>query len=272
VLAANPDAIIIGELWKKADVLPLIHGDQVDTAMNYRFRNAVMGYFGKVDDKGFPDDNQALQNPSLFARKLNAVREDYPDATYYTLMNLLDSHDTQRILWSLTPGDRNREAKEFNAANLALGKDMLALAAVVQMTTPGAPTVYYGDELGMTGGHDPGSRGGMPWDRAKWDRDLFEFVKQIIRLRKAQPVLRRGQYRALMAEGESFAYERVYEGQRIVVAFNTATHPADITIPLETQASAARILFGDSASAALQSSSLKITAPARSGVVVALEN
>ena len=122
VKTAKPNAPIIGELWKKDEVLPKIHGDQADTTMNYRFRNAILGFFGKVDNKGFPDDGQSDQPPSLFASKLNSIREDYPDATYYTLMNLMDSHDTERILWSLTPGQYNREDREFNAANLAHGQ------------------------------------------------------------------------------------------------------------------------------------------------------
>ncbi len=142
-------------------------GDQADTAMNYRFRNAILGFFGKVDDKGFVDDGQSNQPPSLFAEKLISVREDYPDAAYYTLLNLMGSHDTQRILWALTPGNRNREDREFNAANVAEGKARLMLAAVVQMTIPGAPTIYYGDEIGLNGDDDPDDRRTFPWqDRA----------------------------------------------------------------------------------------------------------
>src|SRR5207253_8344524 len=102
------------------------------------------------------------QPPSLFARKLNSLREDYPDATYYTLMNLVDSHDTKRILWSLTPGQSNREDKEFNAANLALGKRRLYLADVVQFTVPGAPTIYYGDDGALNGAADPDDRPTRP--------------------------------------------------------------------------------------------------------------
>ena len=163
VLAAKPDAIILGELWKKGDVLPYVHGDQADSTMNYRFRNAVMGFFGVVDNKGFPDDGQSDQPPSLFAEKMISVREDYPDGAYYTLMNLLGSHDTMRILWDLTPGANNREEKEFDPANVAWGLDMLRLAAIIQMTTPGAPTIYYGDEVAVTGDDDPDDRRTFPW-------------------------------------------------------------------------------------------------------------
>ena len=164
VKSTKPDAPIIGELWKKDEVLPMIHGDQADTTMNYRFRNAILGFFGTDRQQGLPRRRQSDQPPSLFARKFNSMREDYPDATYYTLMNLMDSHDTERILWSLTPGQNNRESKEFNAANLALGKQRLDLATVVQFTMPGAPTIYYGDEVGMTGADDPDDRRPFPWN------------------------------------------------------------------------------------------------------------
>src|SRR5262249_30883608 len=86
VKTASPTAPIIGELWHKSDVLPMLPGDQADTTMSYRFRNAVTGFFGTVDFKGFPDDGQSNEPPSLFANKLNSLREDYPDATYYTAM------------------------------------------------------------------------------------------------------------------------------------------------------------------------------------------
>ena len=78
-------------------------------------------------------------------------------------MNLLDSHDTERLLWTLTPGADNRADREQNAANVAAGKERQRLAALIQFTLPGAPTVYYGDEVGMTGDDDPDDRRTYPW-------------------------------------------------------------------------------------------------------------
>jgi glycosidase len=94
---------------------------------------------------------------------MDSIREDYADATYYTFQNLLDSHDTKRILWSLTPGKDNREDKELNAANVALGKQREVIAALVQMTVPGVPTFYYSDEVSVTGSDDPDDRRTFPW-------------------------------------------------------------------------------------------------------------
>ena len=237
VKTAKPDAPIIGELWKKDEILPKIHGDQADTTMNYRFRNAILGFFGKVDNKGFPDDGQSDQPPSLFAKKINSLREDYPDATYYTLMNLMDSHDTQRILWSLTPGQNNREDKEFNATNLAKGKDRLRLASMVQFTIPGAPTIYYGDEVGVTGSDDPDDRRTFPWvnDTPGGDAALRTYYQQLATIRQANPVLRDGALTFLLTDdaNRTLAYGMRTAGQVAVITVNrNETGPQTLTIPL----------------------------------------
>jgi glycosidase len=208
VKKTDKNATIIGELWKKEEILPKIHGDMADTTMNYRFRNAVLGFFGTVDDKGFADDGQTDQPPSMFARKLNSVREDYPDAVYYTLMNIMDSHDTKRILWSLTPGKSNREEKELNAANLAKGKQRLKLATLVQMTIPGAPTIYYGDEVALNGDDDPDDRRSFPWCTgdnegyrgACGDQDMLAHYRKLISARKQLPELTKGDLKFLLLD------------------------------------------------------------------------
>jgi glycosidase len=237
VKQTKADAPIIGELWKKDEILPKIHGDQADTTMNYRFRNAIQGFFGTVDNKGFPDDGASNEPPSLFARKLNSLREDYPNATYYTLMNLLDSHDTERILWSLTPGQNNREDKEFNAANLALGKQRLKLATVVQFTVPGAPTIYYGDEVAMTGSDDPDDRRTFPWnaDVPGGDANMMAHYRQLATIRQANPVFRDGALQFLLTDdaNRTLAYGMRTAAQVGIVAVNrNETGPQTLHIPL----------------------------------------
>ena len=252
VKAAKPDSPIVGELWKKDEILPKIHGDQADTTMNYRFRNAILGYFGTVDDKGFADDGQSNQPPSLFARKIMSTREDYPDATFFTMMNIMDSHDTQRILWSLTPGERNREAREFNAANLAQGKQNLRMATVVQMTMPGAPTIYYGDEVAVNGDDDPDDRRTFPWSNAPGsgmapyvhspqayfgatgDQSLLYHYRQLTRIRAANPVLRDGDLRFLLTNDDAtraMAYGRRGGNAAAIVAVNPGPDAQTLTIP-----------------------------------------
>nr|MBP7687347.1 hypothetical protein [Thermoflexales bacterium] len=263
VKAVDPNAIIIGELWKKGELLPKALGDMADTGMHYRFRNAILGFFGTVDDKGFNDDGQSNQPPSLFARKLNSVREDYPDATYYTLMNLLTSHDTRRILWQLTPGTRTPVDKELNAANLAQGKQLLKLAALVQMTLPGAPTIYYGDEVALNGDDDPDDRRTFPWlfpmiylpvvlhnstgtqalqptgqtvasyYDAGGDRAILDWYRMLTKLRHDHPVFRTGEPTFLLTDdvNRTMAYLMRTANEAVVVAVNrdTVTHTVSIT-------------------------------------------
>src|SRR4029078_8176197 len=90
-------------------------------------------------------------------------RDDYPDAAYFSLMTLLDSHDTERLRWTLTPGAETTAGREQTASNVAAGKLRVKLASLIQFTVPGAPTIYYGDEVGMTGDDDPDGRRTYPW-------------------------------------------------------------------------------------------------------------
>ncbi len=165
VKSTDREALIIGELWQKdSTLLRFLRGERADTTMNYRLRDAVIGLLapGGFDSAGFADSGRVIA-PSEFAARLLSIREDYPDPVYYSLMNLLDSHDTERLLWTLTPGPETRAGREQNIANLADGKRRLQLASLVQFTVPGAPTVYYGDEVGLTGDDDPDDRRTFPW-------------------------------------------------------------------------------------------------------------
>src|SRR6185436_15968590 len=92
------------------------------------------------------------------------IAEEYPPPTHHVLMNVLDSHDTRRILWTLSPGP-NRPHNKDAPLNRAEGLRRLRLAALLQMTLPGAPSVYYGDEVGLTGDSEPDSRRPYPWGR-----------------------------------------------------------------------------------------------------------
>jgi glycosidase len=242
VKSTNSQAPIIGELWKKNEVQNMAQGDTADTAMNYRFRNAILGFFGKVDNKGFPDDGQADEPPSLFAKKMTSIREDYPDAVYYNLMNLMDSHDTQRILWSLTPGQDNPQDKELNPANLAQGKALLKLATVVQMTVPGAPTIYYGDEVGVTGADDPDDRRTFPWtDVGQYgsggDQDLLAHYQQLVALRAGNPVFRNGELSFLLTDDaqRSLAYLLRSSTQAAIVAINRSDQPQTLSFSLQNR-------------------------------------
>ncbi len=223
-----PDAPIVGDLTQKADALPFLRGDTADTFMNYRFRNAVVGYLGTIDAKGFSDDGQGNQAADLFASKLLSIYEDYPAAATQMAFNLLDSHDTERVLWSLAPGS----TKE-TAAGLAAAKARLRLAALIQAAMPGAPTIYYGDEVGVTGGPDTDNRRTYP--ASGGDVDLRAWYATILAARAANPVLRQGDVRLLATDTSSraVAFGRSMPGSIAIVATNPdPTAAVTLRIPM----------------------------------------
>src|SRR3954447_1094078 len=196
VKSTDPDALIVGELWQKdSTLLRLLDGSAADSTMNYRLRDATLGLLapGGYDGQGFPDSGRRL-TPSEFSARMLSQQEDYAPQVYTALMNLVDSHDTARALWHLTPGAANAAEKEQNAANVAEGKKRLKLAALLQYTLPGMPTVYYGDEVGVTGGDDPDNRRTMPWPEAggKQDAALQTYYRQLGTLRASRPELTGG--------------------------------------------------------------------------------
>jgi neopullulanase len=127
--------------------------------------------------------------------------------------NLLGSHDTPRF--------KTLARKDASAYRLA---------TLVQMTYPGAPCIYYGDEIGLDGGHDPGCRGAFPWDEVQWDRDLHQFVRRCIALRKDSPALRRGEFHVLFAENGVVAYGRRLGAETLLVVLNSNRQPVTVDL------------------------------------------
>ena len=234
--ATDPDALLISETWQKdSTLLRMLRGDRLDTTMNYRLRDAVVGFLAPqgFDPKGFADSGRVIM-PSEFAARLESIREDYPDAAYYSLMNLLDSHDTERIRWTLTPGQETRAEKEQNAANVAEGKLRQRIASLIQFTVPGAPTVFYGDEVGLTGDDDPDDRRTYPWqDRGGTpDQSLFTHYQTLNSLRRANDVLVHGDFKALLADdaAQVVAYGRKTNRQAAVVIINRSAQAQSVSI------------------------------------------
>ncbi len=215
----NPDAYIVGELWHEAH--RWLQGDQFDGQMNYMFTRAVMGYFS-----GHRIDQTDTERTGLgFVHALNATHfaetldymfnQLYDPATVFALMNMLGSHDVPRIL---------------TLANME--KTAVRLMFLCQMTVPGIPNIYYGDEIGMAGQHDPDCRRAFPWhDEKIWDHALLAYVQQLIQLRHDTPCLRRGDFRILYANEHVMMYQREFAGETAVIAFNSAEHDETIIAP-----------------------------------------
>lgn len=185
VKSADPEALVLGEEWGDASAWLL--GTEADSVMNYRFRRAAIGLVN--GDTADADGEIAGLTPEEFALTMEGVREDYPPAAWDVLHNLVDSHDTTRILWTLTPGADNREEKE-SAPALEVGKAKLRLVAALQFTWPGMAGVYYGTEVGLTGHDDPDDRRPYPWDDE--DTALREWYARLGTLRADHESLRSG--------------------------------------------------------------------------------
>lgn len=205
VKKANPDAYLIGEVW--SDSLNWLLGDQFDSVMNYPFADKVLEFFnGGMDGCAFSDE-------------MGALIMRYPQQTNEVVFNMLCSHDTPRLL-TRVGGDKRK----------------LKLCVVFLFTYIGTPCVFYGDEIGLTGEGDPDCRKCMEWDRSKQDRELYDFYKLMIALRKKHTALRQGRFRFLHAEhgDPCIIYERMDELMHFTVWMNNTPEPRTLTHPMQT--------------------------------------
>ena len=197
IKSIRSETVVMGEIHHQSNAF--MRGDELDGIMNYPLYDAVLDYFAKRKISG-----------RRFADEIASKRMLYPDSMNRNMLNLIDSHDTERFLTSC--GGR---------------PERLKLAEVFQFTYIGIPYLYYGDEVGLDGGNDPECRKCMPWKKDEEDRDLFEFYSKLIQIRKENLTLVYGGYRQLSVSG-LFAYERVSGGDRIAVILNNAGE----TVPL----------------------------------------
>ncbi len=211
----QPEALTIAETW--FDSSKYFLGDMFDSTMNYIFRNTVQDY-------------AAGGQAALLYRQIELMREAYPPQSFYALMNLLSSHDQARALHVFGWHDDTRDA-----AVIELAKGRLKLAVLFQMIFPGAPTVYYGDEVGVTGGDDPYNRATYPWaDRGgRPDTALLAEFKKLIHLRRDHAVLRRGSIEApLLVDDHVIVLARRLGDDWAITATNNAATPRTVTLPL----------------------------------------
>src|SRR5919108_2184781 len=208
---ANPEAYLCGEIWRAAQ--RWLQGDQFDAVMNYPFSRAALGFFGaRTLKKGYKPAGYELQplTAESFAGQIDELQALYDWQVNYAQLNLLDSHDTARALWIM--GD---------------DKSALRLCVLFQMTMPGAPCIYYGDEIGMSAGKDPFCRAAFPWqDPGQWDHDLLAFYRRAIALRHHTPALRTGTFHRLCASRGVYAFARTLPQQCAVVIANAQMRAA----------------------------------------------
>lgn len=210
----RPDCYLLAEVW--GDTSFWLQGDQFDATMNYILRDLTLEYFARrtMDTSTLVDG--LLNMLSLYASQVTAVTH-----------NLISSHDTERFL-TLCDGDVAR----------------LKLAMLLQLTLPGAPGIFYGDEIGLEGGHEPECRQAFPWDRPEsWRRDVLDLVKTMAAVRRSHPALRYGDFFLVWQGMDAFAFLRAYEGQRVLVVINRGAALERLELPVNADVPA--VLWGD---------------------------
>lgn len=213
VKATNPETLTVAEVW--FDTSHFLYGDEFDAGMNYIFRAAALN-LGKGADTS--DTREAIE----------MIQENYPKPVFYRMMNLTSTHDVPRTFWELG-------YKNYGDANYDDIRSRVLLTVALQFTLPGMPTIYYGDEVGMTGGADPLNRGPFPWKEdggTYGDFSLIDDYKRLSSLRKAHgPVLAEGDLKFLQAGGHTLAYQRTgVDGKKILVLFNNGTTPVPVAL------------------------------------------
>ena len=193
----NPEAILIGEVWETAN--HWLDGTIFDSTMNYDFRKHCKRFFGE----------ESISSEA-FDGRVTDMRMRYREQTVFAQLNLLDSHDVSRF-FSLCNGNERQ----------------YRLALIFQMTFPGMPSIFYGDELGLEGIQEADYRQPMPWNKVKAYKEnesdsLYVFMRNLIYLRRSENVLRRGEFRTVYTQknGGLYIYERYSTQERIRVIIN----------------------------------------------------
>lgn len=218
VKAIKNDAYIVGEVWEDAsDKIAYDErkyyfcGAQLDGVMNYPLRDGIIRYLLNADG-------------ALLGNIATTLYRHYPKHKSAYLMNVLGTHDTERIL-TVLGGDRAEECtnaekavKRMTRDRYALAVKRLKLASLLQMTLPGIPCVYYGDEVGMEGYKDPFNRRPYPWKNV--DKEIFSWYKQLTAMRKKFSAFSSQEFKVIKASGGAFAFTRWTDTEKFIVFSN----------------------------------------------------
>lgn len=209
----NKNTIIIGEIMHEAN--SFLKGDQLDGIMNYPFKNAIIDFFGKN-----------IINAREFLDIMAENRVLYMDSIIRQMWNLIGSHDTKRI---------------YNECEGNINKIKLAIA--YQFLYIGVPYIYYGDEIGLDGEDDPDNRKCMIWDEENQNKDLLNFYKMMIKLRKENKELIYGDFEEIYCKDDLLAFKRVLKDTNILVLFNNSDK--DETIELNLNCKGTNLITGE---------------------------
>ena len=229
VKEANPEALILAEHY--GDPSSWIQGDQWDSVMNYDAFMEPIGWFLTGMEKHSDESNQELYGDGqCFFRTMAYNMSKFQYASLEVAMNELSNHDHSRFLTRTNRIIGRTVTKGPEEAGKNIDKGVFREAVVMQMTWPGAPTLYYGDEAGQVGWTDPDNRRTYPWGKEDWE--LIEFHRYMIALHKTLPCFRHGSIKPLMAGEHLVAYGRFTRDTKAVIIVNNMVEYRNVSIPV----------------------------------------
>ncbi len=229
VKSANPDCLILAEHY--GDPSSWLEGDQWDTVMNYDAFMEPVTWFLTGMEKHSDEYNAGLYgNADWFFSTMAHNMSKMQAQSLYVAMNELSNHDHSRFLTRTNGRVARISTAGPEAAGCGVHKGVLKEAVMIQMTWPGAPTIYYGDEAGVVGWTDPDSRRTYPW--GKEDLELIEFHRYIIGLHHRIKALKSGSYKPLLAQYQLIAYGRFCKENQCVIVVNNSHDVRHLVIPV----------------------------------------
>ncbi len=230
VKTANRDAVILAEHYENPS--EWLRGDEWDTIMNYEaFMEPVSYYFTGMEKHSDKEKKELLGGTEIFINTMKWFQGQMPIQSLETAMNQISNHDHSRFLTRTNRTIGRIYSKGTTGASMDTNKGILKEATVLQMTWPGAPTIYYGDEAGLTGWTDPDNRRTYPWGRE--DHELLAFYKKIIEIHKRYRALKTGSLIYLVGDYNILSYARFNENEKVIVIFNNNEYPKlDLVIPV----------------------------------------
>lgn len=232
VKEANPEAIILAEHYE--DAYDWLCGDEWDTIMNYNaFMEPLSFLLTGMEKHSDSSSPEMFGDTTRFCETMKWFQGRMPIQSVEVSMNELSNHDHSRFMTRTNRSVGRINTRGASGASSGINKGIYKEATVFQMTWPGAPTIYYGDEAGVTGWTDPDSRRPYPWGRE--DRELIEFTKAIIKIHKEHQALKTGSIMYLVKDYNLLCYGRFNDEEKMIVLINNNdnSYHMDVNIPVE---------------------------------------
>ena len=227
VKEANPEAIILAEHYGNPEGWLL--GDEWDTVMNYdAFMEPITWFLTGMEKHSDEYREDLYGNSEAFIGAMRTHMRSLHMSALYTAMNELSNHDHSRFLTRTNRKVGRVSYAGAAAASQGINPAVMREAVVIQMTWPGAPTVYYGDEAGVCGFTDPDNRRTYPW--GKEDQQMLDFHRSMIKLHKEYEVIRKGSLNFLWNDYQGLSYGRFSDNEQMIVILNNLAEDREIEV------------------------------------------